>query len=195
MSPGRCPTIRREHGRQPAAGDGQRPRRRRTAAVGRNALTMTAGSAAGTRVTVAEIAAARGISVRTVRRHHCSSSRWPRAVGTRPSGDRGRPPLEWDAAAVDDFYRWKEAASAQGRRGPRRRPGEWDLGELVGAATAAERLHITESALRGYVAGTKGSRNPFPPPVIPGRWRWGDIVKWDDRRPGSGNHLAGAERG
>ena len=156
---------------------------------------MTAGSLAGNRVTVREIAAARGISVRTVRRYYCRSSRWPPHVGTRHGGGRGRPELEWDAAAIDAFFRWKEAASAQGRRGPRRRPGDWDLDELVDAATAAGRLDITGSAFRGYVAGTRGSRNPLPPPVIPGRWRWGDIVKWDDQRPGSGNRLTGAERG
>jgi len=154
---------------------------------GRNALTMTATGPPRRWVTVREIAAERGISVYTVRRHR-QSTKWPRSARVRRTGARQRPELEYPAAAVARFYAGKEAASAQAKRGPRH-TGDWARGELVDGPTAAARLGISWSAFRGYPAMYRGSGNPVPEAVERGRWRWGDIADWDDQRKGSGNRL------
>jgi hypothetical protein len=148
---------------------------------------MTAARPPRRMVTAHEIAAERGDSVYTVRGHR-RSKKWPHSTGTRRTGARQRPELEYLAADVDTFYRWKEAGSAQARRGPRH-TGDWDPGEVVDGPTIAERLGITWSAWRGYPALFKDSGNPVPAPVKRGWWRWGDIAGWDGRRQGSGNRL------
>jgi hypothetical protein len=184
-----CSIIRRNRGRLAAVPHEQRPGRHVVRPGEGNALTMTAGPPPPRRVTIREIAAERRISARTIRRHHSRDEHWPPAAGPRRTGRRGRPELEWDADPVDEYYKLKEAASPQARRGPRRGDGDWDRDELVDAATAANRLGISESAFRGYPAGTKDSSNPLPPADPRGRWPWRVVADWDDQRQGSGNRL------
>ncbi|MFF5265357.1 hypothetical protein ACFY4C_41285 [Actinomadura viridis] len=140
-------------------------------------------------LTIHEIAEQQGLSVHTVKLHRGKNQEmwqgWE--VGERRvPGRRGRPEKEYDAAEVARFYDEREQASPQGKRGPKRRSGVYDPEEIVGWETIAERLGINEDTARGYPSRYARGSNPFPQHIRRGRYRWGDIVAWDDRRGKSG---------
>ena len=150
------------------------------------------GRAAARTVTVTEIAAARGLSLNTVHFHRGHLPGFPSPVGRRPpAGRRGQPELEYDATAVDAFYSAKEAAHPQARPGPHRPPGSWDPEERLANRTAAARLGVADSTFRAFPAMYReDAANPFPARGSDGRYRWGDLEDWDERRPGSGRRDA-----
>lgn len=144
-------------------------------------------------VTIEDIAASRGVSVHTIRFDRSNNPAFPPPVGTRCSSRPGRRCLEYDATAIADFYRGREAANPQARTGPRQPIGTWPADERVDARTAAARLGVSVIAVRSYPSVyPAGSRNPFPARLADGRYRWGDIETWDARRPGSGRRRARA---
>jgi hypothetical protein len=114
------------------------------------------------RVTIPEIAAWRGVSVYVIRFDRANHKGFPGPAGTRPV-PRGRPMLEYRARDVKDFYRSKEQASPQARRGVRHRPGRWSPGRRVDDLTIAQRLGLSYHTVRSYPAVYAGTSNPFPP--------------------------------
>jgi hypothetical protein len=114
------------------------------------------------RVTIPEIAKWRGVSVYVVRFDRANHAGWPAPVGARPV-PRGRPMHEYDARDIVRFYRAKEQASPQARRGVRHRPARWSPNRRVDDWTIAERLGLSWHTVRSYPAVYARTANPFPP--------------------------------
>jgi len=135
-------------------------------------------------MTVPEIAAWRGVDEETVRQdRYRFRDAWPAPAGTRPSGGRGRPLLEYDAATVKVLYR-HERPHAIRRAEP---PGDgWDPAGLVDGQTAAARLGVAWNTFRMYPRNYARTSNPFPAPDPRGPFPWGVIADWKRRCPGSG---------
>lgn len=140
-------------------------------------------------LTIREIAEQQGLALDTVRFHRGRDPELWKSweVGERKeAGRRGRPETEYDAASVARHYAEKEQASPQGKPGPKRRGGAFDPQEVVGWKTIAERLGVKADTLRGYPTRYARGNNPFPANVAEGKYRWGDVEAWDDRRGKSG---------
>lgn len=142
-------------------------------------------------MTVPEIAQWRRVDVATVRQDRQRfRDVWPARVGSRRSGGRGRPELEYDAAEIKRMYLQVRPVAA--RRAADRDPaGGWDLDEIVDAETAAGRLKVRPNTFRMYPAVYAGTANPFPSEVPGGGWRWRDLASWKRNCPGSGRRGQG----
>ena len=98
------------------------------------------------RMTVPDIAAWRRVSVATVRNdRYRLRAAWPAPVGTRRIGGRGRPELEYDAAAVRALYA-RERPQAVKRTADYDPSGQWDRAEIVDGHVAAVRLDVAWNA-------------------------------------------------
>lgn len=128
------------------------------------------------RVTIPEIAEWRGVSVYVIRFDRANHEGWPEPVGARPV-PRGRPMHEYDARDIVRFFRAKEQASPQARRGVRHRPGRWSATRRVDDETIAERLGLSWHTVRSYPAVYAGTANPFPP-------KWYSVLVEYQPRPG-----------
>jgi hypothetical protein len=144
--------------------------------------------------TIREIAEEQGLTVHTVMYHRGQEpllwASWE--VGVRPQPGRGRPEKLYDPVEVAAHYRAKAKASKHGRPGPKRDRGRYDRDEVVGWAVIGKRLDINADTARGYPSRYARGDNPFPAHVDEGRYRWGDIEDWDDRRRGSGRRTSRA---
>jgi hypothetical protein len=140
-------------------------------------------------MTIREIAEQQGLAPSTVMLHRGGEPELWKSweVGDRKiPGRRGRPEKEYAAAEVARYYDTKGEASPQGKPGPKRHAGAYEPDEVVGWKTIGARLGINPDTARGYPARYDRGNNPFPDPIEQGRYRWGDIEAWDDRRGKSG---------